>query len=227
LSVDFSKADISDSKPIENSSKNQTSSNNNTFSENNEIFNQNHSSRPTLAPSAERLSNNITSNSTYKSPSKCFTDPWEIYLYEEYAYREGVDPSILRTYHVCPNTLIKVQNYDHQFDAYDANSGDTNGFLFFRPNVSVKCGFDGSYENNCTLSGGNFQLTLIPYSVLEINILVFPGAENITVEGFRFTQAYKGANIFNQGIIQSLTLKNCVVDVSYLSHIMANYCLHT
>lgn len=87
--------------------------------------------------------------------------------------------------------------------------------MFFRPNVLVKCGFDGSYENNCTLSGGTHQLSLIPVSLLQTELLVDPGPENITMEGFRFTQAYRGANVFNQASVQSLTLKNCVFDVSF------------
>lgn len=175
-------------------------------------------SQPTLAPSVARY--NITSNSSLQEQNEkplkeCFLDPREIHMHEESLYIEGVDPSIPRTYNICPNSHLKIQKYDYQFGRYDINSGDYAAFTFFRPNIIVKCGFDGDYNNNCSLSGGETQVFLLSESVFEADKVLETKVENITLEGFRFTGGYRGTNIVNYAYVASLTLKNCVFNVSF------------
>lgn len=156
----------------------------------------------TLAPSDERLNSTLDSDSRFK----CFLDPWEIYIHEEVAFRGGVDPSIPRTYHICPNSHLKIKYYDHQLERFDENSGEYYSFILFRPNVSVKCGFDGSYENNCTLSGGTHHIILISVAVFDFHKILDIGPENITFEGFRFTGAYRGKTCSLSCLTFSLSL---------------------
>lgn len=174
----------------ENSGNNNSSlhnTNNETFITDKENIKDYYSSQPTRAPSSK-----VTGNPTVSEPElKCFIDPWEISILEEVAYKNGVHPHIPRTYHFCPNIHLKIQLYNYEFGRYDENSGDYKALHLFRPNVSIKCGFDGSFENNCTFSGGNHIISLIPFSVFDTNKVVEPGPENITVEGFRFTGSYR------------------------------------
>lgn len=84
----------------------------------------------------------------------------------------------------------------------------------------MKCGFDGSYENNCTLSGGIHHIILISVAVFDFHKILDIGPENITFEGFRFTEAYRGMTYSLSCLIFSLSLtfdSNLKVKI-YLAH---------
>lgn len=164
---------------------------------------------PTLPPSilTEKKENETKKD---ESTDECFTDPFMIHNIEWQAYENGDDAGIPRTYHICSNTTLRIYNFlPFQFK-FDFSSGDHYPLVLFRPNVHVKCGYDGAFSNNCTFSGGLFQVLLHFRSLMVNYALNNTSAENITLEGFRFTEANKGVNISFRSFVSDLTLKNCV-----------------
>lgn len=190
--------------------------------ENPNNYNSDYSSKPTLPPSSKIFDSSPTESLDHSklqqqnnSIPDCFHDPWEIYILEEIVRKAGTDTtSFPRKYHICPNTHINIQKFDYQLGRFDINTGDYTAFLLFLPNVSIKCGFDGSFDNNCTLNGGLHSVLILDFSTLESHVDIGVDPENVTIEGFRFTGIEYGVNIANYANRASLTLVNCHFDVS-------------
>lgn len=107
------------------------------------------------------LNNNITATTTQISFSEtCLTDPIMIHNLEFEYYEEQGDTSIPRYYHICGNTTMNVFNLEPRFYTYDFGSGDVFPLAIFSPNVNILCGEYGDYSDNCTFSGGFFQVSL-------------------------------------------------------------------
>lgn len=88
----------------------------------------------------------------------CYTDPITIQTLEWEANERGDDPSIPRTYHFCRNSVMNVFYYDLKQFNFDFSSGEVQPLVIFRPNINILCGHDGNFQNNCTFSGGFFQV---------------------------------------------------------------------
>lgn len=185
---------------------------------------QNISLEPSLAPiSSSHYPSSHYNDQSHEDISKmCFTDPHIINLLEWQTYERGDDPSIPRTYHFCPNSLMSIFDFDLYLYNYDYSSGYFHPMFFFRPNINILCGFDGDYDNNCTFQGGAFQI-ILQETPLFVDYSLNTTTENITISGFRFTGA-SGYNIASRSHITSLTVKNCRFDVSAVQKLCDYLC---
>lgn len=101
----------------------------------------------------------------------CIRDLSEIFNREV----ETEDFSIKRTYILCPNTRFEP-------GVLNTENGQIEGGQFplvLLENAHVKCGEDGSSDNNCVIDGtGTYAMFLTPYTLFELL-----DASNIIVEG--------------------------------------------
>lgn len=169
----------------------------------NSSFNNTTANETAIENNHEKSSQNILENN-----ATCFTDPIVIQTLEYEAYQRGDDSSITRTYHFCPNSVMKVFEFDTHLYRYIYTTGEVFPLYVFRPNVHIKCGFDGAISNNCTFTGGFFQIGLTGRPIY-FDYLSNTSALNVTVEGFRFTGAIEGTNIIVSALEASITIKNC------------------
>eukprot|EP00978_Attheya_sp_CCMP212_P013613 scaffold34157_cov52-Attheya_sp.AAC.10 len=95
----------------------------------------------------------------------------------------GINPSFQRIYTLCPRTTFRIGTWDEQGVLTD---GIDYPLIFFRPNIRVQCGLDGSITNNCVFSGGDYQVEMEKASLLQENV---PDTviSNIEVVGVTFT----------------------------------------
>ena len=86
--------------------------------------------------------------------SQCLTDLTFIVQLES----EVVDLSVRREYILCANTVFET-------GVVNPTNGMVMGMfpLLVRANSTVKCGDDGSRQNNCTITGGDLGLALQPF----------------------------------------------------------------
>lgn len=160
------------------------------------------------------MKDNSTTQILYKQSDQnqsftCFKDPQIINILEWEAHQRGDDPSIPRTYHICSNSQINVFRRDMLPQSFDFSSGDSYPLILFRSNAHIKCGFDGSLENNCTFHSGTYHVSLNSRPFF-LSYPITNATSNITIEGFKFTKAEGGANIVVQTPESSLTVKNCL-----------------
>lgn len=177
----------------------------------------------TTTPDNNHSSSLITNN---KNNNTCFTDPILVQTLEWEAHERGDDPSILRTYHFCPHSFMKVFNLETTLFTFDYGSGNVNPLILFRPNVHIFCGEDGDYSNNCTFSSGFYHVSF-QKGPMFVNYNINTTVENITIEGFRFTGATGGSNIVGFSHSTNITIKNCRFDVSlknYMSQQLSLTC---
>ena len=93
-----------------------------------------------------------------------------------------VDPTVNRTYVICPNKLYKIGELDVNFDV--AKNEDGGPPLPLRSNMHLKCGENGSRENLCYLTGGYLQV-----DGTRIREITGEWIQNVVVEGFVFVDA--------------------------------------
>ena len=72
------------------------------------------------------------------------------------------DSSSPRTYNLCSDSFFEFQRgeYSDYYDAYLPTGPGMQPVILVNPNVSILCGPDGNIANNCTFSGGTFQVAL-------------------------------------------------------------------
>lgn len=202
---------------IEKSSSSQSSSMQNNSSNITKMVNDSYSATDQNTSSYTNMTN-ITSITTTNNQT-CYTDPMAIQTIEWQAYLREDDPSIPRTYNLCPNSTIHVYKLNPMNQGYDFTSGgDAFPLMLFRSNINILCGFqEPYYDNNCTWSGGFFHITIEkqPFFVDDGDV-INSTAQNITIDGFRFTKAEFGFNIgvrnYNS---EGLTIKNCVFEENF------------
>ena len=121
-----------------------------------------------------------------------------------------LDESTSRTYILCPNTVYELADVLHQGQAY---SDGQSPLRISKSNVRIRCGEDGSSDNNCILKGGVYQLGFFRVSQSDIADLEASTAtpqriENVTVQGLTFNSAGTfNILIENEG---DLTIADCV-----------------
>jgi hypothetical protein len=109
-----------------------------------------------------------------------------------------VNVSESREYHLCPNTEYFVGTLD-----YDYNVVNGQEMLPLRKNLHVKCGTDGSRDNECVIVGGGVQVDGTHLFGVKEDVL-----ENVTIEGITFEGAEKHmAWITRPG---KVTFRDCV-----------------
>ena len=135
-----------------------------------------------------------------------------------------LDESSARTYILCPNTVYQVADVLHQSQAY---SDGQSPLRISKSNVRIRCGDDGSSENNCILKGGVYQLGFFRVSSSDTADLeaASPATrkrlENVTVQGLTFNSAGTfNILIENEG---DLTITDCLfVENNNISPIFAS-----
>ena len=115
--------------------------------------------------------------------AQCIRDLSEIFDAEI----ETEDFSIKRTYILCPNTRFEP-------GVLNTENGQIEGGQFplvLLENSHVKCGEDGSSDNNCVIDGtGTYAMFLTPYTLFELL-----DASNIIVEGVTVDFWVRGGQI--------------------------------
>jgi hypothetical protein len=94
------------------------------------------------------------------------------------------------TYIMCPNTVYLPTNYE----LFELNG-----------NANYLCGASGASSNNCTVLGGNFQLSVAMYAYN------FADKDNIVISGFTFEKA----EIANAAVatVGRTTFRDCIFKV--------------
>eukprot|EP00550_Attheya_septentrionalis_P009722 CAMPEP_0198282828 /NCGR_PEP_ID=MMETSP1449-20131203/2581_1 /TAXON_ID=420275 /ORGANISM="Attheya septentrionalis, Strain CCMP2084" /LENGTH=475 /DNA_ID=CAMNT_0043979243 /DNA_START=75 /DNA_END=1502 /DNA_ORIENTATION=- len=96
----------------------------------------------------------------------------------------GINPSFQRIYTLCPRTTFRIGTWNEDGVLTD---GIDYPLIFFRPNIRVQCGLDGSIANNCVFSGGDYQVEMEKASLLEEKNVPDTMISNIEVVGVTFT----------------------------------------
>ena len=110
----------------------------------------------------------------------------------------------LRIYILCPNTIYEIGTL--------TTSGKccNDGYhpIELRSNTEYICGNDGNINNNCIITGGEFQLSTFPTTYN------FESTTNVILKGFIFQSALvNGALFANKG---NITFINCIFRVSII-----------
>lgn len=128
--------------------------------------------------------------------AQCIPNTWTIFNRESTV----TDTSVQRSYILCPNTNYSIGTYDY---SYQIVRGTGTPMIPLRPNMSVKCGTDGSFHNNCIIKGG-------PVHVDGTNHfgLVNGTVENVVFQGLTFENAQRYMVWINKG--GSVTFEECV-----------------
>ena len=89
----------------------------------------------------------------------------------------------------------------------------------WNPNVIILCGDDGNSVNNCTFTGGTFQIEIYP-EYLEDSNNVSLSLENILVQGITFTNVSEEniilyGNNDGEDINMDVTINDCLFHVSF------------
>lgn len=113
-------------------------------------------------------------------------------------------------YVLCPNTLFSLTQAD-------LTTGSIN---ILTPNVELKCGNDGHEENNCAISGYDYQLRL-PNELEEVKVSGID-IQNITIQGITFERATQMAISVTSQKATNVTFQNCV----FREQQVGNYVVH-
>jgi hypothetical protein len=110
------------------------------------------------------------------------------------------DPSIEKTYTLCPNTIFDI-GFSTAFGQC-CESGQRS--LTATSNTLFRCGVDGLPSNNCVLRGGTVQF--------QSNSFIGSDAVNVRVQGITFENATNaGIRLANAG---DVTFSDCIIRVS-------------
>lgn len=107
-----------------------------------------------------------------------------------------------RYYRICPNTVIPIRQFNYQIGQYVGFGQDALTINY--PNIKILCGNKGrvgKIENNCTFTGGTYQIEIHDLSIGS-NTTDPISPENVQIQGFTFEQA-KEANIIVYGSVKS------------------------
>jgi hypothetical protein len=113
------------------------------------------------------------------------------------------NPFEVETFVLCPNTVYKIGVYGPEGDIVDGYNS-----LQPRSNTIYSCGEDGKSSNNCTFSGGQYQ---VYHSLVSYN------RENkvgVVIKGITFDRSIEGGLILVAP--GDITFIDCVFSVSSL-----------
>ena len=164
------------------------------------------SSYPSITP--------LIANPTISSkPSNCWsTDFTEKVMNAE---MDIFDVSIPRIYRMCNNEIAEINTFNYDDDTFDNEPGKFDALSIWNSNVHIICGIHKN-NNNCTITGGTFQIQIIPKAESE-------PVTNIMIQGFKFTDVSEvnivvyGANVEKSGLSPpgaSILIKDCHFFVS-------------
>lgn len=128
----------------------------------------------------------------------CIDDIEDIYKKEA----RVTDTSFPRLYIVCPRHIYEIGNLDFDGNLIQPNVGSVMPPLPLRPNVTIRCGDQGSRESVCWLRGGDLHMDGTKVRGIEDETL-----ENIYIEGFIFIGARDHSLLANKP--GSITFRDC------------------
>lgn len=94
------------------------------------------------------------------------------------------DFNVLRTYVICPASLLVFGTLDVDFNFVGFNKQPA---IPLRPNMHLKCGEDGKRENFCSFINGDVHLD----ATKVLGVLDHDTVENVLIEGFVFVNSHK------------------------------------
>jgi hypothetical protein len=159
---------------------------------------------PTISPTYEPTTTFPPTGTPTRAPipapvpkRPCYTD-----LLEVENMLKLKNPFEVETYTLCPNTVYQMGTVDPE--TYEI----VNGFrpIYTRSNSVFQCGEDGKSSNNCTITGGEYQVfhDFVAYN-RENKV-------NVVIKGLTFEDAVGGGLIM--AAPGDITLIDCIFRVS-------------
>lgn len=112
------------------------------------------------------------------------------------------DPSFPRLYIVCPRHIFDIGKLDFNGNLIEPPNVKVHPPIPLRPNMTIRCGDDGSRGNLCWLRGGDLHLDGTKVLGIKDDTL-----ENVVLEGFTFMGAREHALLAHKP--GSVTFKDC------------------
>ncbi|KAL3911995.1 MAG: hypothetical protein SGARI_001375 [Bacillariaceae sp.] len=116
------------------------------------------------------------------SAQSCYDNFYDIYEQEALV----TDTSFPRRYIVCPRRIYEMATIDYNGDIKEPVSSGALPPLPIRPNMTIRCGDQGSKDNLCWLAGGDIHMD--GTAIRGINDET---VEGVNIEGFVFIGARK------------------------------------
>jgi hypothetical protein len=126
------------------------------------------------------------------------------------------DTTKARTYIICPNKVYDIGFLDFKHNIIGGRPGDDAVYppLPLRPNLTLKCGNNGSRSDQCLISGGHLQMDGTPIRGIRDSTV-----DNVVIEGFTFMGAVKHSVWVSKP--GSITFRDCEWKVGRVWLIMA------
>ena len=177
------------------------------------------SSPPSLSPQPSIQPILSKNPSISFAPTRIKRDCWREKFTQKVmaAERKVTDTSIPRTYKMCSNSIATIANYNYETFTFEDNA--LKALSIWNPNVIILCGDDGNSANNCTFTGGTFQIEIYPDDLADSNNVSL-SLENILVQGITFTNVSEEniilyGNNDGEDINMDVTINDCLFHVSF------------
>ena len=128
----------------------------------------------------------------------CIDDFQDIYKKESFV----TDTSFPRLYIICPRHIYRMGNLDFDGNLIKPTVGSVLPPLPLRPNMTIRCGDQGTRDNLCWLKGGDLHMDGTNVLGIEDETL-----ENVKIEGFTFLEARDHSLLASKP--GSITLRDC------------------
>jgi len=128
----------------------------------------------------------------------CIDDFEQIYKKESFVE----DTSFSRLYIVCPRHIYRMGNLDFDGNLVKPPVGTVSPPLPLRPNITIRCGDQGTRDNLCWLRGGDLHMDGTNALGIDDETL-----ENVNIEGFTFLEARDHALLANKP--GTITFRDC------------------
>ena len=128
----------------------------------------------------------------------CIDDFQDIYTRESFV----TDTSIPRLYIVCPRHIYDIGNIDFDGNIIQPAVGRVAPPLPLRPNMTIRCGDQGTRDNLCWLRAGDLHI-----DGTKVLGIADETVENVQIEGFVFIGAREHALLANKP--GSITFRDC------------------
>lgn len=149
-----------------------------------------------------------------QGPTTAPTPPYDCFTSTADLVRAQINHPEQLTFVMCPNIRIKLAVMANPAaNDFRLVNGDSP-LMAVRENVEIRCGLDGSVDNNCVFEGGFLQVLLQP-SLPDVEIELDARTDNVTIRGMTFTGKIEADAIFSGvSIVMSnpgeLTMVDCL-----------------
>lgn len=128
----------------------------------------------------------------------CIDDFQDIYRKESFV----TDTSFPRLYIVCPRHIYRIGYLDFDGNLIKPAVGSVLPPLPLRPNMTIRCGDQGTRDNLCWLKGGDLHMDGTKILGIEDETL-----DNVNIEGFTFLEARDHSLLASKP--GSITFRDC------------------